>query len=289
MITHYNVNNSDLKEISKICAQNNIALIEDCAISIGSKLNDDYVGKIGDFAIFSFGFYKFVNVLSGGMVISKNNEFYEYLIETEKNWREIKFYNLYKLIIKNFLIRFLSTKIIFNLIFPIIKIAYKFNLNSITKFFINDPKPHIKNNFPKEYKFRLSKIQIYDIIFQLDELENQRIVRQKNYLSYSRNIKNTEVVFFHNEIDLLCKNAYLNFPILVKNKTNFINYMLKNGIDLSPQFYRSVNQLSIFSDFSDFTKETNVSVKKLVTLPTYPGINQKYILKVIEVINRYKP
>ena len=101
--------------------------------------------------------------------------------------------------------------------------------------------------------------------------------------------KKLEVVFFHNEIDLLCKNAYLNFPILVKNKTNFINYMLKNGIDLSPQFYRSVNQLSIFSDFSDFTKETNVSVKKLVTLPTYPGINQKYILKVIEVINRYKP
>ena len=101
MITHYNVNNSDLKEISKICAQNNIALIEDCAISIGSKLNDDYVGKIGDFAIFSFGFYKFVNVLSGGMVISKNNEFYEYLIETEKIGED-KFYNLYKLIIKNF-------------------------------------------------------------------------------------------------------------------------------------------------------------------------------------------
>ena len=57
--------------------------------------------------------------------------------------------------------------------------------------------------------------------------------------------------------------------------------MLKNGIDLSPQFYRSVNRCLSFQ-FSDFTKETNISVKKLVTLPTYPGINQKYILKLLK-------
>ena len=69
LLTHYNVNNSELLEISNICKENKINLIEDCAISIGSKINNDYVGKFGDYSIFSFGFYKFINVLSGGMII----------------------------------------------------------------------------------------------------------------------------------------------------------------------------------------------------------------------------
>ena len=77
LLTHYNVNNSELFEISNICKENHIPLIEDCAITIGSKSMNDYVGKFGDYSIFSFGFYKFVNVLSGGMVLSKNKNFYK--------------------------------------------------------------------------------------------------------------------------------------------------------------------------------------------------------------------
>ena len=54
---------------------------------------------------------------------------------------------------------------IFNLIFPIIKFTYKNDIKLITKLLINDPKPHRKDSFPKEYKFRLSQLQINDIIF----------------------------------------------------------------------------------------------------------------------------
>ena len=84
LLTHYNVNNSDLLEIANICKRKKIVLIEDCAISIASKFNNDYVGKFGDYAIFSFGFYKFVNVLSGGMVFSKNKDFYDFVVDQEK-------------------------------------------------------------------------------------------------------------------------------------------------------------------------------------------------------------
>jgi dTDP-4-amino-4,6-dideoxygalactose transaminase len=287
LLTHFNVNNSDLQEISRICNMNKITLIEDCAISIGSKLDKDYVGKFGDFSIFSFGFYKFINVLSGGMVLSKNKDFHDYIIEEEKNWKEVRFYNLYKLIIKNFLIKFFCSKVVFNLIFPIIKFSYKYDIKSITKYLINDPKPHKKSFFPKEYKFRLSELQINDIIYQLENLEFQRKLREKNYFNFSKNIKNKEVIFFHNEKDLFNKNAYLNFPILVKDKKKFINYMLDNGIDLSPQFYRSVNKLPIFCEHPYATQELQNSVSKLVTLPTYSGISDKYILKVINIINKY--
>ena len=287
LLTHYNVNNSDLLEIANICKQKKIVLIEDCAISIASKFNNDYVGKFGDYSIFSFGFYKFVNVLSGGMVFSKNKSFYDFVVEQEKNWKEIKIYNLYKLIIKSFIIRILCFKIVFNAIFPIIRFAYKNNIKIITKILINDPKPHRKERFPQEYKFRLSQNQINEIIFQFKNLENQRKLREINYKIYSSNINNEKIIFFHKKEDLYNENAYLNFPILVEDKNKFINYMLDNGIDLSPQFYRSVNELSFFSNYSEPTINIQKIVSKLITLPTYSGISQNYIERVAEIINKY--
>ena len=288
LLTHYNVNNSELSEISNICKQNKIILIEDCAISIGSKFDNDYVGKFGDYSIFSFGFYKFINVLSGGMIFSKNKDFYNFVIEKEKNWEEIKIYNLYKLIIKSFFVRLVSSKIIFKLIFPIIKFAYKNDITLIKKLLTNDPKPHKKENFPSEYKFRLSQTQINDIIFQFKNLKYLRKLREINYRTYSEGIKNEKIIFFHNKQNLLNENAYLNFPIIVKDKNKFISYMLDNEIDISPQFYRSVNELSFLSKYSKTTKLIQDSVSNLVTLPTYSGINKYYIRKIIETINRYR-
>ena len=288
LLTHYNVNNSELSEISNICKQNKIIFIEDCAISIGSKFDNDYVGKFGDYSIFSFGFYKFINVLSGGMIFSKNKDFYNFVIDKEKNWEEIKIYNLYKLIIKSFFVRLVSSKIIFKLIFPIIKFAYKNDITLIKKLLTNDPKPHKKENFPSEYKFRLSQTQINDIIFQFKNLKYLRKLREINYRAYSEGIKNEKIIFFHNKQNLLNENAYLNFPIIVKDKNKFISYMLDNEIDISPQFYRSVNELSFLSKYSKTTKLIQDSVSNLVTLPTYSGINKYYIRKIIETINRYR-
>ena len=218
----------------------------------------------------------------------ENKDFYNFVIEKEKNWEEIKIYNLYKLIIKSFFVRLISSKIIFKLIFPIIKFAYKNDITLIKKLLTNDPKPHKKESFPSEYKFRLSQTQINDIIFQFKNLKYLRKLREINYRAYSEGIKNEKIIFFHNKQNLLNENAYLNFPIIVKDKNKFISYMLDNEIDISPQFYRSVNELSFLSKYSKTTKLIQDSVSNLVTLPTYSGINKYYIRKIIETINRYR-
>jgi dTDP-4-amino-4,6-dideoxygalactose transaminase len=287
LLTHYNVNNSKLDDIVKICKKNNIMLIEDCAISIGSKFKNDYVGKFGDFSIFSFGFYKFINVLSGGMIFSKNKSFYNYVINEEKTWKYAGFHNLYKSIFKNIFIRIFTSKIIFNIIFPVIRFSYENNIKLVTKYLINDPKPHKKNDFPENYKYRLSELQKNDIVFQLDRIEYQRKIRKQNYFRYLENIKNKKIKFFHNENSLLNENAYLNFPIIIQTKEHFMNYMLSNGIDLSPQFYRSVNTLAFFKDYADKTNLIQETVTNLVFLPTYDKIENKYIDMTIDIINEY--
>ena len=141
--------------------------------------------------------------------------------------------------------------------------------------------------FPENYKYRLSELQKNDIVFQLDRIEYQRKIRKKNYFRYLENIKNKKIKFFHNENSLLNENAYLNFPIIIQTKEHFMNYMLSNGIDLSPQFYRSVNTLAFFKDYADKTNLIQETVTNLVFLPTYDKIENKYIDMTIDIINEY--
>lgn len=51
-----------------------IFIIEDCATAIGAKIKDNYVGIMGDLAIFSFYASKFLTTGNGGMVVSKKSK-----------------------------------------------------------------------------------------------------------------------------------------------------------------------------------------------------------------------
>lgn len=63
---------ADIKPIEKICRENNISLIEDCAQSIGATYGGEMVGTFGDISIFSFYATKMITSIQGGMVCSKN-------------------------------------------------------------------------------------------------------------------------------------------------------------------------------------------------------------------------
>lgn len=61
-----------------------IPIIEDCAQSLGSKINNIHTGQFGDLAIFSFYASKMITTGEGGMLVSKNSEY----IEKARDYRE---------------------------------------------------------------------------------------------------------------------------------------------------------------------------------------------------------
>ena len=64
----------DMDPILKICADNNIKLVEDCAQSIGAKYKNQHVGSFGDFACFSLHAQKNITTLGeGGFLIVKDS------------------------------------------------------------------------------------------------------------------------------------------------------------------------------------------------------------------------
>jgi perosamine synthetase len=63
-----------IDEISKIAKDQEIFLLEDCAISLGSKINNIILGNFGDAALFSIDHTKPINTITGGLIYSFNEE-----------------------------------------------------------------------------------------------------------------------------------------------------------------------------------------------------------------------
>ena len=64
----------DIVPIVKIAQDNNIFLLEDCAITLGSKVNDIVVGNFGNAALFSSDHSKPLNTMIGGIIYTKDKE-----------------------------------------------------------------------------------------------------------------------------------------------------------------------------------------------------------------------
>jgi len=69
--------NPEIEEISEICKKNKVELVEDCAHSLGSLLNNDHSGLYGLAGVYSLYATKAVPAGEGGIMVTKDEELYE--------------------------------------------------------------------------------------------------------------------------------------------------------------------------------------------------------------------
>ena len=78
-----------MNKLAEACNRNNCILIEDCAQSLWNpnwNKNPQVPGSYGDFALFSTGFFKAINSVSGGyLLFNKKNDLFFNLINDHKN------------------------------------------------------------------------------------------------------------------------------------------------------------------------------------------------------------
>jgi dTDP-4-amino-4,6-dideoxygalactose transaminase len=68
LVTHMFGHPADLTRIGAFCREHGLLLFEDCAHAPGTLHQGAQVGSFGDGALFSFGVYKILNSLGGGML-----------------------------------------------------------------------------------------------------------------------------------------------------------------------------------------------------------------------------
>ena len=74
IVTHLYGQMARIEEISNICKENGIYLIEDAAESLGATYKGKHSGTFGDFGVYSFNGNKIITTSGGGMLVSDNKE-----------------------------------------------------------------------------------------------------------------------------------------------------------------------------------------------------------------------
>ena len=71
-VTHFLGRPTDMYKINRIARKNNLKVVEDTALSLGSKIGKKFVGTFGDAGAFSFHPVKIITTGEGGAIILKN-------------------------------------------------------------------------------------------------------------------------------------------------------------------------------------------------------------------------
>ncbi|MDD4530096.1 MAG: lipopolysaccharide biosynthesis protein RfbH [Candidatus Gracilibacteria bacterium] len=85
MMAHTLGNTFNLGEITKICKENNLWLIEDACDALGAKFNSQYVGTFGDIATLSFYPAHHITMGEGGALMTNNNLLAK-IIRSYRDW-----------------------------------------------------------------------------------------------------------------------------------------------------------------------------------------------------------
>jgi perosamine synthetase len=80
MAVHLYGHPCDMDALQKICKENNLFLIEDCAEAFGSTYKGKYVGSFGDVATFSFFGNKTITTGEGGMVVTNDATLHDRIV-----------------------------------------------------------------------------------------------------------------------------------------------------------------------------------------------------------------
>ena len=86
-----NIHLNEIEKISKIAKENNIFLIEDCALSLDSETRGVKVGNFGDASIFSTDHTKPINTITGGIVFTKDLNLIKKLTKSKKLIPELSY------------------------------------------------------------------------------------------------------------------------------------------------------------------------------------------------------
>lgn len=288
LITHTHLLNKDVNEIINFSKRKNIFLIEDCAISYGTKIGNKFIGTLGDISFFSFGIFKFISSLNGGLIIAKKEIVFNKIINEHNKFKSYDYKGLLYNYFKSIFVTIATNNIVFKYFTSyIVKFGYKFKIKFINNFSKNDPNPFLLVKLPDNYKKIISSSQSSNILKQIEHYKKDLDTRKVNARLYYENLKKINQLIIPKFEDNY-ENSWINFPIQYYEREKLIKYLYENNRDVAIYFYRNCNEIKIFRKYRNKNlNRIREVVDDIILLPTYPKYGKNQILKNIELIKKF--
>jgi len=275
---------AEMEEISKICKENNLFLIEDCAHSLGAEYSGKKVGAFGDAAFFSFSRDKAISSVYGGMAVTNSNKFAKKIRELQKQFSQPSFFWIFQQLLHPILMNYL--------VLPTYRVFGKYLLVffQITK--ILSKAVHWKEKqgkkpdyFPKKLSNALAVLASH----QFRKLDQFNKHRQKIARFYYGNLKDSR--FDLPKSFLNRRNIFLRFTIKHSRAHKIIKKAWHNNLLIgdwytSPIAPYDTKLRDVKYDLGSCPTAEKLA-KETFNLPTHINISKKEAKKIIDFLKSF--
>ena len=280
----------DIENISKICKENNIFLIEDLAHSVGSIYNNGKeAGRVGDFTMFSFSQDKIIDGISGGAMIDRitNNARPASLGEAGESRITNHANPSFARQLKDRFYPILTWKI---------RVLYDLGLGKILHYILKslnilsapmDDSLYDFTNLPNFYQ-SLAQDAFANLKSDLEH-------RKKIAKIYASNLP--EKIMFVKLNSQIDNSSNLRFPIFVQNREDLIKYLKTKGFYLSDiwydapiapkRFMKKINYLPAGRQVKNDCPNAEKISNTIVNLPTHKNISEEKAIFITERVNEW--
>lgn len=234
-------NPCEIEQIQKICKENNLFLLEDCAQSLGNEVEGKKLGSFGDVSIFSFGNGKIIENEHGASVQSDNRDI------MEKIKLEYQNFTSYDQIKRNKLSKY-HRWIYYKLYYLGIKYPMLNILNLIYVYF-----------FKEYYLYKLDENQFRDMHNKIINFQKNRNDRVNIVKFLQENLKDIKHIY----LPKITQFSLSRYTVVVDD-AEFISKMIRDtGIPSNTMYPMLVDRFKLFYKKSDFNNSVKLKGRLL--------------------------
>ena len=279
---------ANMDEITKICQEHKLILIEDCAHSLGAKFNGKIVGSFGDVGFFSFSRDKVISSIYGGMVVTNNEELADNLRKFQNNYGHPNKLWVFQQLLHPVLLQYIILPVynFFNLGKALLIIAQITHILSKAVSW-KEKQGKIPNYFPRALPNAMAILALNQFA-KLDKFYSHRN-KVTNY--YKDNLKDTKFIF--PDIGLNSQPSFLRFTVKHPKAHEIIwqawhkeNILLGDWYTtpIAP-FDTNLEELKYKPGSCIFAERL---AKETLNLPTHINITEDDCKKIIEFLKKFK-
>ena len=274
---------SDLDAIMVIAKEKNIIVIEDCTHGLGGFYKGRKNGTIADASFFSTQWNKPFSTGIGGMAYVHDKDVAEKMKSIEKTSKAPSFLERVQLSVLLSVRSIMKAPAVF---WPMIKLYRFLSKNNLV---VGSSQGNELDNpiLPDDFLKQMSNVQLKKGISELMKLNQYVSHRVKVAAQYDEALRKLGI-----KINSNSDNAYLKYPLLVKDRKLFFELAAKKNIELGDWFISPIHpiteQFHLWQyDYGKFPIAEYVSAQ-IVNLPTHIDMGPKAVERVLSFLNENK-
>lgn len=274
---------SDLDAIMVIAKEKNIIVIEDCTHGLGGFYKGRKNGTIADASFFSTQWNKPFSTGIGGMAYVHDKDVAEKMKSIEKTSKAPSFLERVQLSVLLSVRSIMKAPAVY---WPMIKLYRFLSKNNLV---VGSSQGNELDNpiLPDDFLKQMSNVQLKKGISELMKLNQYVSHRVKVAAQYDEALRKLGI-----KINSNSDNAYLKYPLLVKDRKLFFELAAKKNIELGDWFISPIHpiteQFHLWQyDYGKFPIAEYVSAQ-IVNLPTHIDMGPKAVERVLSFLNENK-